>query len=1028
MDRHWQDFQLQHRNRLPARSTFVPFDSVEQSLRLTADESPWCRSLNGPWRFFYASSRLAVPDDLAAPDAEDADWDELPVPGHWQMHGYGRPHYTNLAYPFPVDPPHVPSENPTAMYRRVFTLPQSWQGRRIMLRFEGVDSAFDLFVNGKPAGYSKVSRMPSEFDITDHLRGGDNLLAVRVYQWSDGSYLEDQDMWWLSGIFRDVSLIALPTTRLADIAVRTELDADYRNATVHVGVDVAGSAGQSVDGLKLEVRLFDAEDNEVFDSPLQADASAGGHVDLSGVARDCHLWSAERPYLYRLVVSLLDARGDCLQASAVRVGMRQVELRDGNLLVNGVAILMRGVNRHEFHPDFGRALPRQTMLQDIVLMKRHNINTVRTSHYPAHPHWYELCDEYGLYVIDEADLECHGFELVDNWNQLSDDPAWEPAYVDRMERMVIRDRNHPSIILWSLGNESGFGCNHKAMARRARELDPTRFIHYEGDTFAETADVISQMYTSHEGVEQIGRGRIAVADTARNVRRETYQRKPFMLCEYAHAMGNGPGGLKEYQDLFHQYDRLQGGCVWEWIDHGIRQVAEDGTERIAYGGDFGDEPNDSNFIADGLVMPDRTPSPGLIEFARVIQPVTMEPVDLPHKKVKFYNRYDFLTLEHLLISWSVWHDGRMVESGDLASSSLAAGRSRTLEIPYRLPDGPVAGEYFLNVRLSLNCDTAWAPAGHVVAEDQWPLPVESAKRLTTPTSNMSPICLDETAETFVIGGESFSITFDRARGLIGYWQVGDQLILQDGPRLTFWRPPIDNERMGGAGSKLHAAWIKAGLNRLQHRVDQVTAKRLSDQEVKVVVRSCIAPPIHSHAFDCSYIYTIRGDGRVGLEVEANPRGDWPSQLPRVGLEMALPGSMEQVEWFGGGPGEAYPDSRQAAMIGRFTSHVDDMFTPYVMPQENGNRIDVRWCRLTDAFGHGLLAEGNPLLNFSAHRFTVDDLTRAEHHCELVPRPTITLHLDHQHNGLGSGSCGPGVLEQYQLKPQQFRFAVCLRGV
>ncbi|MDH7568428.1 MAG: glycoside hydrolase family 2 TIM barrel-domain containing protein, partial [Armatimonadota bacterium] len=570
----WENPRVFARRRLPARASFFPYPDQESALTYQRAASPWFSLLNGRWKFHYADTPAEAPEDFYAEEFDDSDWDDLPVPGMWEMMGYGRPHYTNVQYPFPVDPPRVPTENPTGSYRREFYIPGDWAGRRVVLRFEGVDSAYQVWVNGQEAGYSQGSRLPAEFDITPFVRPGHNTLAVRVWKWSDGSYLEDQDMWWLSGIFRDVYLLSLPQTGVADVCVRTPLSPDYRDALLELRVTVRNAAPVEKQ-VCVEVDLRDAEGGAVLETPavVHAQVAAGEDTCLPVQApvANPRKWSAEDPALYTALITLKDAQGQVLEVVPIRVGFRAVEMKNGNLLVNGVPVLFKGVNRHEHHPDLGRAVPLETMAEDVRLMKQHNINAVRTSHYPPDPRFLDLCDEYGLYVIDECDLETHGFGMNKWVGNPTDDPEWEEACVERMVRMVERDKNHPCVVLWSLGNEAGFGRNHYAMAEAARRIDPTRFIHYEGDREQKVSDVISVMYPRLDAVIEMGE------------KLEQGGEKPYICCEYAHAMGNGPGNLKEYWDVFYRYRGLQGGFVWEWIDHGIRRFTDDGREYFAYG-------------------------------------------------------------------------------------------------------------------------------------------------------------------------------------------------------------------------------------------------------------------------------------------------------------------------------------------------------------------------------------------------------------------------------------------------------------
>jgi len=1027
----WENHHVLHRNRLPARARFTAFPD-EASAR-AAHSSPWTMSLNGEWRFQYAPTPAEAPHEYAAPTYDDSEWDHLPVPSNWQLHGYGRPHYTNVQYPFVIDPPHVPSDNGTGNYRRRFDVPEDWSDRRLILRFDGVDSAFEVHLNGSYVGFSKGSRMPAEFDVTEHLHPGENLLAVRVYQWSDGSYLEDQDMWWLSGIFRDVALIAEPRVAMWDLHVDSGLRQDLGQATLRVQATVA-NAGDQAETYLLQMQLLDAAKQPV----PHGDTRTGGEIgageqqtmELSAQIHTPRLWSADDPYLYTLLLTLHNARGEVIAVVPQTVGLRRVEIKDTQLLVNGKGVKLRGVNRHEHHPEFGRALPRETMLQDVLLMKQHNINTVRTSHYPPHPHFLDLCDTYGLYVIDEADLECHGLQYAQQPYFLSDDPEWCQAYVDRVARMVERDKNHPSIIMWSLGNESGFGANHEAMAAWCREHEPSRPLHYEGDRHGKVSDVISQMYTAVPDVIAFGEGENDVGEdtgwTAR-VRLAEYGHKPFFLCEYAHAMGNGPGGLADYWDAVWRYDRLIGGCVWEWLDHGIRTTTPDGRAYFAYGGDFGDEPNDGNFVCDGLLFPDRTPSPGLIEYKKVLEPVHVEALQLGANaaQLTIHNRYDFVSLDHLHGSWQLTEDGELVAGGDLAVPPIQPGASAPVAIAYNVPSPMPGAVYHLTLHFTLAHPTAWAETGHEVAFAQFELPLHAAPVVSNAFSPMASLrCHAEGARLHLRGGE-MELRFDTARGVIDHWNFAGHALLLVGPRLSLWRAAIDNEARG-SGEQVVREWRQHRLHLLQHHVRDVAWEQLNDAMVRVVVQTCVAPPVYEAAFDCSYTYTVFGNGDIGLEVQGTPRGVWPATLPRIGLEMILPGVLDHVRWLGRGPGESYADTKQAARWGLWRAGVDDLFTPYVRPQENGNHTDTRWVALQDTRGAGLLAAGDPTLNFSAHRFTTEDLDQAQHTYELAPRPTITLHLDHKQNGVGSGSCGPGVMPPYQLHAEPFVFRVCFR--
>ena len=1026
--RDWENPHLVGRNRLAPRASFITVDG-ESGLARDARLSAHFQLLNGQWKFHYAPSPQAAPEDFPQPDFDVSAWQTLAVPGHWQLQGYGRPHYTNVNYPFPVDPPHVPSENPTGCYRREFSIPESWDGRRIILHFAGVDCMFYVYVNGQAVGMSKGSRLPAEFDITEALRSGVNVLAVKVLQWSETSYIEDQDMWWLSGIFRDVYLLALPDAAIYDYEVRTELDDRCQDARFRLRVTLR-NFGPIAATRTIKARLVDAEGRSILKRALSAKVSVAGRavetVEVTCAVARPRKWSAEDPYLYTLILSSADADGTAVEHLSARVGFRRCEKRGGVFLVNGVAVKLKGVNRHDFDPDHGRAVPLERLEQDVLLMKRHNINTVRTSHYPNDPRLLDLCDTHGLYVIDECDLETHGMTVVGRWDELSDSPEWTAAYVDRMTRMVHRDRNHPSIILWSLGNESGLGRNHKAMYDAAQALDPTRLIHYEGDAGLTFADVFSTMYSRPQFLQDLVDGKpVKTRHGEQTI--EKYGDKPFILCEYAHAMGNGPGGLKEYWETIYSSDRLMGGCVWEWIDHGLRSRTADGHEFFAYGGDFGDQPNDGNFVCDGLLLPDRTPTPGLIEYKKIIEPVQVEAADLERGQVRFINRYDFASLDHLAVDWEVTADGAVLQAGRLATPRLAAHKSKVVTIPLTLPARPKpATEYFLTIRFTLAESTTWAPAGHELGASQFPLPVKSVSLPALTPASMPHLRCVERNGRLLLDGSDFQLCFDLNLGRIASWSHQGQPIMLAGPRLNFWRATTDNDR--GFGDKMADAWRALRLDQLQHVNREVRWQAESPQVIALRVESRIAPPAKAMGFDCRYDYLICGSGDVLMDVHVVPTGEMPPALPRVGLEMTLPPSLDQVQWLGRGPGEAYEDSRQAGLIGLYRSTVDGLRFPYCFPQENGNRMDVRWVTLSAAQGPGLLAGGLPTLNFSVHRCTAMDLENARHPYELPRRDELTLNLDHRQRPLGSASCGPGPWDCYELKPQEFHFALRLRAM
>ncbi|RKD88884.1 glycoside hydrolase family 2 TIM barrel-domain containing protein [Halopiger aswanensis] len=1033
----WIDPETIGRNRLPPRVDVLPYPDRETALADDRTASRWFTSLNGRWQFDLAPAPSAAPAGFAEPAFDAADWDRIEVPMNWQVAGYGNPHYTNVVYPFPVDPPNVPTDNPTASYRRTFYVDDDWTDRQVRLHFEGVDSAFHLWVNGKRVGYSEGARLPSEFDVSEYVHAGENTIAVRVYKWSNGSYLEDQDMWWLSGIFRDTYAYAVPEPHVENIDARTEFDDEYVDGVFRADISLA-NGGDANETVVLEAELRDANGESVveFESITAVDAGENETVTLEADVEDPDLWTAETPHCYDLLLTVRDEQGTVTEVVAETVGFREVDIEDGIFRVNGEPVTIRGVNRHDFHPDRGRAVPLDAMREDIEMMKRHNINAVRTAHYPNDSRFYDLCDEYGLYVIDETDIECHGLEFASETPHLSDAPEWEAAYVDRMVRMVERDKNHPSVIVWSLGNESDFGSNHVAMADETRERDPTRPIHYEPDEAQEVSDIVGPMYPPWDQLEEW-----AAADEYEH---------PVILCEYAHAMGNGPGNLQEYWDLFDEHERLQGGFIWDWLDQGLRRTTDDGEEWFAYGGDFGDEPNDANFNINGLVFPDREPSPGLLEYKKVIEPVALSAADLEHGEVTVENKYDFRSLGHLRADWRVEADGLVVESGAFELPDVAPGESDTVEVPVDTDAYDDEAEYLLTIDVSLAGDTRWASAGHTVATGQFDLPVGGGP--TEPSTEAAPLSCETTDDGIVVSNAHFELVFDETAGAIDSMRYRGRDLVTDGPTVGLWRAPTDNDRglplsrtllsrMTAAASGdgridegdiytigFAQLWREHGLDELQFRADTVEYEVKNDDRVEITVEGRLAPPIFDHGFGVEQEYAIADTGAVEIETRLVPEGDLsvlPS-LPRVGLDLTVPSAFDRVTWYGRGPGESYVDSKRASLVGRYERDVDELHTPYVRPQANGNRTDVRWATVTDQQGVGLYVRGESPLNVTAHRYTRVDLEAADHVHEVPRRDEISVSLDHAHCGLGTGSCGPETLETYRVDPTTHEFTVELR--
>jgi len=1027
----WENPAVTGRNKEPGHATLVPYADRRTALAGKRGASPYFQLLNGDWRFCYAPNPASVPADFYAVDYPDAGWDTIPVPSNWQMHGYDKPIYTNVQYPFPAALyPQVPhDDNPTGAYRRRFTIPPEWEGRQVFLCFEGVDSAFHLWINGQPVGYSQDSRTPAEFNITPYIHIGENVVAVKVYRWSAGAYLEDQDYFRLSGIYRDVYLFATPQLHIRDFRVRTVFDADYRNATLQLRAWIHNYAGHVIDGHVMGTMLFDADGLPLFGKPplLPFKAEPGGEVvmDVDTEVVEPLKWSAEQPNLYTLLVTLRDPNNEAIEVVSCQVGFRQVEIKDGQVLLNGVPIYFQGVNRHEHEPDHGHTVSMQSMIEDIKLMKRFNINTVRTSHYPNDPRWYDLCDRYGIYVIDEANLESHGL-----WDIPAKDPIWRQNFVERAQRMVERDKNHPCVLVWSLGNESGYGPNHDAMSAWIHENDPTRPVHYESAHHyeepepASLVDIVSVMYPRVDTLAQLA---VKPGET-----------RPLIMCEYAHSMGNSTGNLKEYWDTIEANKRLCGGCIWDWVDQGIRKYTPEGVPWFGYGGDFGDIPNDNNFCINGLISPDRDPHPGLWEYKKVLEPVRVTPVDLEAGLVEITNRYRFSNLSDLDISWMLSADDQVIQRGSLPRLEIGPGESARVSVPFRRPELAPATEYWLTLSFTLSEGTLWADKGHEVAFAQFAVPFAVPKMPALHVADLPVLAVNEGEGGITFSGPDWRLSFGRASGRIDAWQYQGRDLLRQGPHLNLWRAPTDNDNASGE-QHLARQWREVGLDRLVEDLRSIAVQRLSAQCARVTVQTVLGAGGKTEGFRCTYTYTIYGNGEVLLKTDMAPVGyrgfhsffepasvENMPPLPRVGVTLELPGRFNRFAWYGRGPFETYSDRKLGARVGVYSGTVEEQYYPYIKPQENGNKTDVRWVALTDSTGLGLLVVGQPLLNASAHHYTAQDLTAARHTCELVRREEITLNLDDRQSGLGGESCGPGTLPQYLIEAKETSFTLRLR--
>jgi len=1089
----WMSPETLSFNRLPARATLYPYPDAARARRGDRSDSPWWQSLDGEWDFCYFERPEEVDAALLSPEhvPDPANgWAALPVPSNWAMHGYDRPHYTNVQMPFRNLPPEVPEANPTGLYRRTFTVPQNWEGRRTILHIGAAESVLAVWVDGQAVGLAKDSRLPSEFDLTPYVRAGQvHTLAAVVVKWSDASFIEDQDHWWMAGIHREVYLYSQATHYIADLFVRGDVDASLSKGTLAIearlGAPAAAGEWGLLDGAActLRVRFYDPAGKSLLPKPHEAAFPTGNswqnarkRLVLSlPVARPA-LWSAETPQRYTVVVSLVAPDGREIEHTSVRTGFRRVEIRNRELLINGKPVLIVGVNRHEHDDRRGKAVTREGMLRDVLAMKQHNINAVRTSHYPNDAYWYDLCDEYGLYVWDEANIEAHAF-----YHEISADSRYAPAFLDRAVRMIERDKNHPSVLVWSMGNESGYGPHHDAMAAWARKRDPSRVVHNEGAINGNWSggkvgtDIVAPMYAPID----------RIVAWARDAKTAASDPRPLILCEYSHAMGNSNGSLCDYFDAFDAHHGLQGGFIWEWVDHALVKRTADGREYWAYGGDFGDEPNDKNFVCDGLVWPDRVAHPGLLEYKHLAQPVRVALKSSTRGKARFEieNRRYFSDLSDLRGEWTLQVDGEPVMSGALPSLRTAPPTKGEFAIDTSALALPPGSEAHITFRFYARKPTPWCAEGHELAWAQAELPAKhfavakplrqshEAARAGAHAARVvtRKLELSTTASGWEVADGELRFEVERDTGCLARVQRGAECLIERGPQLNLWRGATDNDGLklfaevewGGPKDKALDLWLAAGYDRLE-LVDTQTrvtgVRRDSGRAATIAIKQRWLAPgakkyvVHTHR------YHVSADGELLVENEFAIDKALP-ELPRVGVSLVLPPALEHLQWFGRGPWENYSDRKRSALLGVWETTVTADYVPYILPQEYGNKTDVRWLRLHDGktrageiFGAtgktkrvsapstkagaasladdlgGLLvsrAEGAAPFEASASHFTPADLFAARHTVDLTPRPEVYLHIDVAQRGLGTASCGPDTLSQYRLQPGKYALAFSL---
>lgn len=994
----WENLSVTQINTEKAHATYVPFDQLKWEDN-GLQQSPLVQFLNGTWKFRYYRNPSLVPADFYRSNNASG-WDNIQVPGNWQLQSdkYDPPVFTNIKYPFEPNPPFVPKEyNPTAVYKRSFSVPAAWNGREIFVHFAGVQSAMYLFINGQKVGYSEDAMLPAEFNITRYLKKGNNEITVQVFNWSDGSYLEDQDFWRLSGIYRDVYLFATPATRMRDFSVYAELDNAYKNAQLNVKVDVQNLNPAKNENYYLQYTLKDPSGKTVATekSPVFSVAKGGEKtISMQSQIENPLKWTAETPNLYQIGIELMSEKGASVQAFVTNTGFRKVEIKEGLLLVNGKVIVIKGVNRHEFDPYTGRTVTRESMIEDILLMKTHNINAVRTSHYPNQPLWYSLCDEYGLYVMDEANVESHG--LWEKGIYTGELPEWKQAIVERNVDMVARDKNHPSIIFWSMGNESGWGANFDAAYKAMKELDPEkRPVHYESKNPAYAPvssryDIISDMYSSMEKLEYLF---------------NDDKTRPVIICEYAHTMGNGLGNFRKYWDLYNEFDRFQGGFTWDWVDQALRSKDKNGRE---YWNIINH--SDGSNVNDGLINPDRTAQPEMHEMKKVYQYFNVKNIDINTGIISISNENFFTDASDVYLKWSLLENGKSIASGVINNLDIAPQEKQLLKIDFDRNLVKHGNEYFMNISFHLKNATKWAEKDFEVAAEQLSFDINHFATPKTNAGNVPPLTVTAgSGNTVEVKGNNFSVVFDKKiGGMTSLMYNGRQMLAE--PMLPYlWRVPTDNDE-GGGDRSYAARWRKAGLDKPTVKAVEITGTKIGDNRAEITIKAKVTGA--GIAYEA--VYTIDGNGVIDVKNTFSVPENIPP-LARVGVRMALPSDFNEIEWYGKGPFESYDDRKESAFVGLYSGKVADQHFDHVMPQENGNKTDVRWLSVKSSKNGTVKFSGAPTFNFNIQNYSDEALNESKTTHTLKRGDKTWLHIDYKQMGLGGDdSWSPRVHKEFLL--------------
>jgi Beta-galactosidase/beta-glucuronidase len=989
----WQNPLVNQINREDMHAHFVPYADVASALK---GENAKRISLNGSWNFNYAKVPSQRPVDFYKTSYKTDKWKKIEVPGSWELQGYDSPVYTDEKYPFPANPPYVPSNyNPVGSYVREFTIPANWNGQDIILHFDGVESAFYCWINGKFVGYSEDSRLAAEFNITPFLQKGKNKIAVEVYRFSDGSYLECQDYWRYSGIERNVWLIARPKVRIKDFEIKAGLKDSYRNGDFSLSMMLDNR--NFAKGTSVSVELYDPS-NKIIYSNKPTFKSTADTIKMSKVFENVKLWTAETPNLYSLSISTLTPQGKVSEAIVHRFGFREVEIKNGMLQINGVPVKLKGVNRHEHDPLKGRSISVESMVKDITLMKRFNINAVRNCHYPNYPEWYELCNKYGLYLIGEANIESHGMEVLD-MDSLTHHPSWAVPFHERMSRMVERDKNVTSIIIWSLGNESGYGKNFESNYYWTKQRDKSRPVQYEGSGKTGVSDIFCPMYA-----------RIYALEAHANER----QTRPLIMCEYAHAMGNSVGNLKDYWDVIYKHDQLQGGFIWEWVDHSFLKKDEKGNAIWAYGGDMGDigVPNDSTFCAKGLVNSNRELRPHIWEVKKVYQYINFEAVPLSCNMVRVTNRYDFTPLGNFNFQWRIKADGKVIASGIIDMPDIKPHQTSDVALNIPTIDVKENTEYFLTIEATTKEATPIVPEGHVVAWEQIKLPISKVNNEATKVSGS--VQKKETSSAIIVNGKNFEVAFSKENGQMTSLIHNGKEMLNSGLKPNFWRPLIDNDIPNGHVQRCDT-WRTAANNlKLTNLSSNI------GNGVASVVANFDMPEQQSKI---AMTYRILPNGVIKVSYQFTPGDKALPEMPKVGMYMVLKGEFDHMQWFGRGPQESYQDRKSGAAIDVYSGSVWDQFYPYIRPQETGNKADVRWVSLRNSDGEGILVKGDQPLSVSCWNFPQEELdyvpflVKRKHGGSITKQDMVWFNIDLVQMGVGGDTTwGAKIHSEYTITP------------